>query len=50
MEKPLFELDNRIKELTPGIQRYDEKREFPKLNSHESQLKNEELWFRENHK
>jgi len=42
--------DNRIKQLTPGIQRQDEKREFSSLNSHQSQLKNEELWFRMMHK
>ena len=45
-----FEGDNRIKELTPGIQREDEKREFNKLSSPESQLKNEELFYRANHK
>ena len=41
-----FEGDNRIKQLTPGIQRQDEKNNFSKLDSHQSQLKNEELWFR----
>lgn len=42
----LFEGDNRIKQLTPGIQTEYEKRNFAKLDSHQSQLKNEELWFR----
>ena len=46
----LFEGDNRIKELTPAIQREDEKRNSSKLDSHQSQLKNEELWFRAMHK
>jgi hypothetical protein len=41
-----FEGDNRIKQLTPGIQRESEKRSFSSLNSHQSQLKNEELFFR----
>lgn len=46
----LFEGDNRIKQLTPGIQREDEKKNFDKLDSHQSQLKNEELWYRAMHK
>ncbi len=45
-----FEGDDRVKELTPGIQREEEKHNFSKLNSHQSQLKNEELWFRAMHK
>jgi hypothetical protein len=35
-----------IKELVPGIERKDEKDAFAKMSSHESQLKNEELFYR----
>ena len=42
--------DNRLKELLPGIETEREKREFSKLNSHQSQLKNEELFFRMMHR
>jgi hypothetical protein len=38
--------DNRIKELLPGIETAKEKVSFAKLDSHQSQLKNEELYFR----
>jgi len=38
--------DNRIKQLTPGIQTAKEKAERLKANSPESQLKNEELFYR----
>lgn len=38
--------DNRIKQLTPGIITKHEKAEFPRETSHESQLKNEELFYR----
>jgi len=38
--------DDRIKELVPGIERYEERAKFKDLDSHESQLKNEELYFR----
>lgn len=36
----------KIKELTPGIQTKAEKASFPNLDSHKSQLKNEELFWR----
>ncbi|MDP4145591.1 MAG: hypothetical protein Q8936_14085 [Bacillota bacterium] len=42
---PLWK-DTCIKELTPGIQTNKEKQSFKSLDSHKSQLKNEELWFR----
>lgn len=35
-----------IKELVPGITTNAEKASFSKLSSHESQLKNEELFYR----
>ncbi len=35
-----------IKELTPGITQSKEKASFPTLDSHKSQLKNEELFYR----
>ena len=38
--------DNRVKQLTPGIQTAKEKAERLKPNSPESQLKNEELFYR----
>lgn len=38
--------DNRVKQLTPGIQTVKEKAEKVKPNSPESQLKNEELFYR----
>lgn len=41
-----MEYDTRIKELTPGIQTEREKISFKYLDSHESQLKNEELYYR----
>lgn len=41
-----FNGDNRIKELVPGIETEKEKKSFSQLNSHQSQLKNEELFFR----
>lgn len=44
--KTLFYGDNRIKELTPGITQKKEKASFPKLDSHKSQLKNEQLFYR----
>ena len=46
IKKNLFFGDNRIKELTPGIQTKKEKASFEKMSSHKSQLKNEELFFR----
>lgn len=41
-----YSLDDWIKALTPGIQTYKEKKEFPNLPSHEDQLTNEQLFYR----
>lgn len=38
--------DNLIKELVPGITTTKEKASFSSLDSHKSQLKNEELFYR----
>lgn len=38
--------DNRIKELVSLIETEREKKSFNKLDSHQSQLKNEELFYR----
>lgn len=38
--------DNRLKEMVHLIETAKEKASFSKLDSHQSQLKNEELFFR----
>lgn len=38
--------DTRIKSLVPGIINSREKEKMPALDSHQSQLKNEELFYR----
>ena len=41
-----YDQDTKIKECTKGIQTEREKSTNNKLDSHKSQLKNEELWYR----
>ncbi len=45
-----FEADNHLKEMLPLIETNREKANFKKLDSHQSQLKNEELFFRMMHR
>ena len=50
MHPPQNQLDNRIKELTPGIQTEKEKSSYLKMDEPHSQNENNRLFFRSLHK